>query len=431
MIDIIRAIRKMPLDHLDKNSQKMIISKSQKYFWDAPYIFKHGNDGVVKRCVPREERLEILRKCHSAEYGGHHSHFQTQEKVWSSGFYWPEMHEDTKRYVASCPECQRTWNISQRNSMPLKYILQIDLFDVWGIDFMGPFKNSHGYEHILVMVDYVSKWVEAMPCRKASTEESIAMIRSMIFPRFGTHGNFISDGGTHFTGKNFKKCLSKLGIEHRISTTYHPQTNGQAETSNRQLKSILNKTIEKGWKDWSKKLDGALWAYRMAFKTPIGMTPYQFICGKACHLPVELEHKAYWAIKEMNLDLDAAVVKRKIQISELEEMRLKEYENASIYKERIKGWYDKRLKKKEFKEGDKVLYNSRFKTFGKGKLQSKWDKPYIVHSVLSNGVVTIMDVKGDQFMVNGQRLKVYYEPNVVPLHHIDVFTVEEEPECLA
>jgi transposase InsO family protein len=125
--------------------------------------------------------------------------------------------------------------------MPLKYNLQIDIFDVWGIDFMGPFKNSCGYEHILVMVDYVSKWVEAMLCHKASTEESITMIKNVSFPRFGTPRIFISDGGTHFTGKNFKKCLSKLGIEHRVSTSYHPQTNGQAETSNRQLKSILNK----------------------------------------------------------------------------------------------------------------------------------------------------------------------------------------------
>jgi hypothetical protein len=103
MIDIIRAIRKMPLDHLDKNSQNKIISESRKYFWDAPYVFKLGNDGVMRRCVPREERLEILRKCHVVEYGGHYSQFQTQAKVWSSGFYWPEMHEDTKRYVASCP----------------------------------------------------------------------------------------------------------------------------------------------------------------------------------------------------------------------------------------------------------------------------------------------------------------------------------------
>jgi hypothetical protein len=107
-----------------------------------------------------------------------------------------EMHEDTKRYDASCPECQRAGNISQRNSMPLKYNLPIDLFDVWGIDFMGPFKNSYEYGYILVMVDYVSKWVEAMPCRKASTEESITMIKNVIF---GTPRILISDGGTHFT----------------------------------------------------------------------------------------------------------------------------------------------------------------------------------------------------------------------------------------
>jgi CDP-glycerol glycerophosphotransferase (TagB/SpsB family) len=106
------------------------------------------------------------------------------------------------------------------------------------------------------------------------------------------------------------------------------------------------------------------------------MTPYQFVYGKACHRPVELEHKEYWVIKEMNLDLDAAVVKRRIQISELEEMTLKDNENASIYKARIKRWCAKRLKKEKFKEGDKVLlYNSRFKTFGKGKLRSKWDVP--------------------------------------------------------
>jgi transposase InsO family protein len=95
------------------------------------------------------------------------------------------------------------------------------------------------------MVDYVSKWVVAMPCRKASTEESIAMVKSMIFPRFGTPRILISDGGTHFTGKNFKKCLSKLRIKDRVSIAYHPQTKGQVETSNRQLKSILIKTIEK------------------------------------------------------------------------------------------------------------------------------------------------------------------------------------------
>jgi transposase InsO family protein len=166
---------------------------------------------------------------------------------------------------------------------------------------MGPFTNSNGYEHILVMVDYVFKWVEAIPCRRASTEESISMIKNVIFPRYGVPWILISDGGTHFTGNSFRKCLSKLGIGHRVATAYHPQTNGQAETSNRQLKSILNKTVEKGGEDWSKRLDEALWAYQTAHKTPIGMTPYQIVYGKSCNLPLELEHKAYWAIKEIYL----------------------------------------------------------------------------------------------------------------------------------
>jgi hypothetical protein len=123
-----------------------------------------------------------------------------------------------------------------------------------------------------------------------------------------------------------------MGIEHRLSTVYHPQTNGQPETSNNQLKGILMKTVTKGGKDCSKKLDKALWAYRTTHKAPLGITPYQFVYGKTCHLSVELEHKAYWAIKEMNLDIDAAQIKQRIQISELEELRLKANHNASIYK---------------------------------------------------------------------------------------------------
>jgi hypothetical protein len=105
----------------------------------------------------------------------------------------------------------------------------------------------------------------------------------------------------------------------------------------------------------------------------------------------------------MNLDVDAARIKQRIQISELEEMSLKAYESATIYKKRMKRWYDKRLQPKEFKECNKVLlFNSRFKIFKKGKLKSKWDGSYVVHSVSPSGAVTIMDIKGDQYVVNGQ-----------------------------
>ena len=186
----------------------------------------------------------------------------------------------------------------------------------------------------------------------------------------------------------------------------------------------------KGGKNWSKKLNNALWAYRTAFESPIGMTPYQLVYGKTCHLPVGMEHKAYWAIKELNLDLDAALIKRKIQISNLDEARLKACHNASIYKERTKRWFDKRIQKKEFKEGDKVLlYISRFKLFGKGKLQSKWDGPYIVHDVSPTGAVTIMDIEGNRFMVNGQQLKVFLEQDQFQIQYIDAYEFMEAKIC--
>ncbi|GJW50056.1 reverse transcriptase domain-containing protein [Tanacetum coccineum] len=259
------------------------------YFWDDPYLFRTCADQIIRRCVHGQEAIDILKACHEGPTGGHHSANLTARKVFDAGFYWPTIYKDAHELVKNCDSCQRQGKISQRDEMPQNAIQVCEIFDVWGIDFMGPFPSSRGNKYILVAVDYLSKWVEA----KALPTNDARVV--------------------------FAKVISKYGVTHRLATAYHPQTNSQVEVSNRGLKRILERTVGENRASWSDKLDDALWAFRTAFKTPIGCTPYKLVYGKSCHLPIELEHKAYWALKHANFDLKTAGDHQKLQLNELNE----------------------------------------------------------------------------------------------------------------
>nr|GEZ92427.1 reverse transcriptase domain-containing protein [Tanacetum cinerariifolium] len=209
--------------------------------------------------------------------------------------------------------------------------------------------------------------------------------------------------------------MLKYEVTHRLSTAYHPQTSGQVEVSNRGLKRFLERTIGENRASWSDKLDDALWAFCTAYKTPIGCTPYKLVYGKACHLSIELEHKAYWALNQANFDLAIAGDHRKVQLNELRDHA---YENSLIYKEKTKRIHDSKIKNRVFNVGDRVLlFNSRLKIFS-GKLKTRWSGPsgpFTIAKVFPYGTVELSQANGPTFKVNGHRVKHYFGGDVPQL----------------
>ncbi|GJX42328.1 reverse transcriptase domain-containing protein [Tanacetum coccineum] len=346
------------------SQQKKIFFKDVKhYFWDDPYLFRICADQMIRRCVHGQEAVDILTACHNGPTGGHHGANYTAKKVFDSGFYWPTIYRDAHDMMKSCDSCQRQGKILQKDKMPQNAIQVCEIFYVWGIDFIGPFP----------------------------------------------------DRDTHFCNDQFAKVILKYGVTHRLSTAYHPQTSGQVEVLNRGLKHILERTVGENRASWSDKLDDALWAFRTAFKTPIGCTPYKLVYEKACHLPIELEHKAYWALKHCNFDLKTAGDHQKVQMNELNELRDQAYENSLIYKEKTKKIHDSKIKNRVFNVGDRVLlFNSRLKIFS-GKLKTRWTGPFTVSQVFPYGTVELSQTDGPNFKVNGHRLKHYFGGDIPPM----------------
>nr|GEX11323.1 reverse transcriptase domain-containing protein [Tanacetum cinerariifolium] len=315
---------------LTSQQKKKFFKDVKHYFWEDPYLFRIYADQIIRRCVHGQEAIDILKACQEGHTRGHHGANLTANKVFDAG------------------------KIYQRDEMPQNAIQVCEIFDVWGIDFIGPFPSSKGNKYILVAVDYLSKWVEvkALPTIDARV---VVKFSKYLFSRFGISRAIISD-------------------------PYHSQKSGQVEVSNQGLKRILERKVGENRASWSDKLEDALWPFYTAFKTPIGCTPYKLTAGD------------HW----------------KLQLNELNELRDQAYENSLIYKERTKKLHDSKIKNRIFNVGDQVLlFNSRLKIFSR-KLKTRWSGPFTITHVFLYGTVELSQPNGPNFKVNGHRVKHYF-----------------------
>nr|GEU94636.1 reverse transcriptase domain-containing protein [Tanacetum cinerariifolium] len=226
-------------------------------------------------------------------------------------------------------------------------------------------------------------WVEAKALPTNDARVVVKFLKSL-FSQFGILGAIISDRGTHFCNDQFTRVMIKYGVTHRLATAYHPQTSGQVESG-----------------------------LCTAYKTPIGCTPYKLVYGKSCHLPIDLEHRAYWALKHVNFDLKTAGEHRKLQLNELSELRDQAYENSVIYKERTKKLHDSKIKNRIFNVGDQVLlFNYRLKIFS-GKLKTRRSGLFTITQVFPYGTIELSQPNGPNFKVNGHRVKHYFGGDIL------------------
>nr|GEU94621.1 reverse transcriptase domain-containing protein [Tanacetum cinerariifolium] len=342
----------------------MSSQQKKKFFKDVKHYFWDDPylcaDQIIRRCVHVKEAYDILKACHEGPIGGHHAAKFTAKKVFDAGFFWPIIYRDAHDLVKSCNSCQRQGKISQKDEMPQNVVQVCKIFDVEA---------------------------NVLPTNDACV---VVKFLKSLFARFGTPRAIISDRGTYFCNDKFAKVMSKTVRENRTS--------------------------------WSEKLDDALWAFRTAYKTPIGCTPYKLVYRKSCHLPNELEHKAYWALKHVYFDLKTVGDHRKLQLNELNELCNQAYENSLIYKEKTKKLHDSKNKNRIFNIDDRVLlFNSRLKIFSR-KLKTRWSGPFTITKVFSYGTIEFSQPNGPNFKVNGHRVKHYFRGDVPQLVVSDLQT---------
>ena len=270
--------------------QKQLQADAKDYTLVGDQLYKKGIDGQLLLCAGDKEYIPILHQAHSGVGSGHFSSRTTAKNIIWSGIWWPTLFHDAEAFVKRCEECQRSKVPNMFDRMPLRPMISTRAFAKWGLDFVGPIKppakGTHA-EYILVATDYLTKWVEAKATIKNDARTTAKFLYENIFTRYGLPIELVSDQGTHFINEVIEYLLREFMVIHHKSAPYHPQANGQAESTNKVLCIALTKVVEGSRSDWELKINSVLWAYRTSYKTAINCTPYELVFGLNAILPID------------------------------------------------------------------------------------------------------------------------------------------------
>lgn len=390
--------------------QQAAIKRKSRYFIvlnDQLYKKNKDNPNRPIRVAKENELGEILHHMHSDPLAGHFSLEETYRKI-KIRYWWPQMFEDVRNYVRTCDECQKRGK--NKRIEPLHPIKIGQPFDRIGMDIVGPLpKTKNGNMYIVVATEYLTKWPEARALSNAKAASVVSFFYEDIICRHGCPKEILTDRGVHFVNEMLNSLCDELGVKHKLSTAYHPQTNGLVERFNRTLCETLAKFANENKDDWDTYISSALFAYRVKRHNTTRHEPFYLMYGRNVTLPIEFKIPIEEPVQGED-DLQDDLLKRMQVISgKITEDRLVTQDRIYKEQQKQKQRHDKNLKEENFKIGDLVLlYKSRLR--GKKKLEERWTGPYYVHEILGNGAYKLRTTDGKVLKVpiNSERLKRYH-----------------------
>ncbi|XP_058772888.1 uncharacterized protein LOC131646985, partial [Vicia villosa] len=389
--------------------KKTLRRLSGSFFLNGDVLYKRNFDMVLLRCVDRHEADMLMHEVHEGSFGTHSNGHAMSKKILRAGYYWLTMESDCYKHVKRCHKCQIYADKIHVPPTLLNVLSSPWPFSMWGIDMIGMIepKASNGHRFILVAIDYFTKWVEAASYANVTRQVVVRFIKNNIICRYGIPSKIITDNGSNLNNKMMKELCKEFKIEHHNSSPYRPKMNGAVEAANKNIKKIVQKMVVT-YKDWHEMLPFALHGYRTSVRTSTGATPFSLVYGMEAVLPVEVEIPSMRVLMETKLSEDEWCQSRYDQLNLIEEKRMTALCHGQLYQARMKQAFNKKVRPREFQEGDLVLKKIlSFQPDSRGKWSPNYEGPYVVKRTFSGGAMTLATMDGDElpYPVNADAVK--------------------------
>lgn len=392
--------------------KKTLRRLSGNFFLNGDILYKRNFDMVLLRCVDRYEADLLMHEIHEGSFGTHPSGHTMAKKILRAGYYWMTMEADCYKHARKCHKCQIYADKIHVPPTALSVLSSPWPFSMWGIDMIGRIepKASNGHHFILVAIDYFTKWFEAASYANVTKQVVVKFIKNHIICRYGVPSRIITDNGTNLNNKMMRELCDDFKIEHHNSSPYRPQMNGVVEAANKNIKKIVQKMVVT-YKDWHEMLPFALHGYRTSVRTSTGATPFSLVYGMEAVLSIEVEIPSMRVLMEAELSEAEWVQSRYDQLNLIEEKRMTSLCHGQLYQKRMKQAFDKKVRPREFKEGDLVLKKIlAFQPDSRGKWTPSYEGPYVVKKAFSGGAMTLQTMDGEELPrpVNTDAVEKYF-----------------------